>query len=125
MSSEVFYGIFDLKSLSKSAAKAKTTISEISKFPKTDRDLALVLDEKVKFEEIVAVVKKVEKKLIKEISLFDIYRNNEQLGDDKKSYAVRFVFQDESKTLKDKDVDKVMKNIRQQLENKIGAEIRS
>ena len=125
VSSEVFYGIFDLKSLSKSAAKAKTTISEISKFPKTDRDLALVLDEKVKFEEIVAVVKKVEKKLIKEISLFDIYRNNEQLGDDKKSYAVRFVFQDESKTLKDKDVDKVMKNIRQQLENKVGAEIRS
>ena len=122
---QVFYALIDIKSIAKAAAKAKTVINDIPKFPGTDRDLAVIIDEKIKFEEIVSVVRKVEKKLIKEISLFDIYRNAEQIGDSKKSYAVRFVFQDESKTLKDKDVDKVMNKIIQQLGDKIGAQIRS
>ena len=122
---QVFYALIDLKSIAKAAAKAKTVINDIPKFPGTDRDLAIIIDEKTKFEEIVSVVRKVDKKLIREIKLFDIYRNAEQIGEDKKSYAVRFIFQDESKTLKDKDVDKIMNNIIQQLGNKIGAQIRS
>jgi phenylalanyl-tRNA synthetase beta chain len=125
ISNQVFYALIDIKSVAKAAAKAKTIINDIPKFPGTDRDLAIIIDEKTKFEEIVSVVRKVEKKLITEINLFDIYRNVEQIGENKKSYAVRFIFQDESKTLKDKDVDKVMNNIIQQLESKIGAQIRS
>ena len=121
----VFYAIINIKSLAAAAAKAKLTVGDISKFPGTNRDLAIIINEKIKFDDIVGVVKKVEKKLIKELNLFDIYRNPEQIGDNMKSYAVRFVFQDSSKTLKDKEVDKVMNKIIQQLTEKLGAQIRS
>jgi len=125
ISTPVFYAIINIKSIASAAAKAKITVDDISKFPGTNRDLAIIINEKIKFEEIASVVRKVEKKLIKEVNLFDIYRNAEQIGDNMKSYAVRFVFQDVSKTLKDKEVDKVMNKIIQQLTEKLGAQIRS
>jgi len=121
----VFYAQFDLKSIVKGASKANMTTKPISKYPSTHRDLSIVLAEKRKFDEIVAVVRKTEKKLITDIELFDIYRNEEQLGQDKKSYATRFIFQDQDKTLKDKDIDKIMKSITHNLETKLEAHIRS
>lgn len=121
----VFFAEFNFKALLKAASKSQLNIKEISKYPSTDRDLSLVIADKIKFEEIVAITKKTEKKLISEISLFDIYKNEEQLGKAKKSYAIRFVFQDKSKTLKDKEVDKVMAQLIRQFEEKLGAEIRS
>ena len=84
----------------------------------------MVIDEGVSFDKIVGITKKTEKKLISEVSLFDIYKNEEQLGKGKKSYAVKFVFQDSTKTLKDKDVDKVMNKLIENFGSELGARIR-
>lgn len=122
---EVYYAVFNFTELFDCVKKAKVKIDLISKYPSTYRDLAVVMDEAVTFEQIEKVVRKSEKKLIRDIQLFDVYRSEEQLGKDKKSYALRFVFQDDNKTLKDKDMDKVMKSITQNLENQVDAHIRS
>lgn len=121
---DVFYASFEIKPIAKSAGKSSIKIEEISKYPSTSRDLALVIDDKVKFDQIVSVTQKTEKKLISDIKLFDIYKNEEQLGVGKKSYAVKFVFQDNSKTLKDKDVDKVMNKLIDNFGSELGAVIR-
>jgi len=82
---DIYYAEFDVKLLVSTVAKTNLTTKAISKYPSTTRDLALVLDEAVKFEEILAITKKTEKKLIQDISLFDIYKNEEHLGKGKKS----------------------------------------
>jgi phenylalanyl-tRNA synthetase beta chain len=86
--------------------------------------LALVVDNSVKFSDIAAIAAKSGKKLIKDINLFDVYVNEEQLGADKKSYAVSFIFEDSSKTLVDKEVDKVMQKLIQSCQSQLGATIR-
>ena len=92
-------------------AGKKTIVEEMNKYPTIRRDLALVIDESVKFDEIEAIARQQNKKLIKEINLFDVYSNPKQLGEHKKSYAVSFIFEDKTKTLKDKEIDKVMKKL--------------
>jgi len=74
--------------------------------------------------DIIRVAKSTVKKHLATINLFDVYQNEEQLGPDKKSYAVSFIFEDKTKTLKDKEVDKVMNKLIQAFEQKIGAQIR-
>lgn len=121
----VYYAEFNYKSVVKAAGKAGIQVAEISKYPSTQRDLSLVIAKEVKFEDILKTAKSTEKKLIKEISLFDVYRNEEQLGSGKKAYAVKFLFQDLSKTLKDKEIDKVMNKLIDNFKTKLGAEIRT
>ena len=104
--------------------KSKLNIKELSKFPSSRRDLALVIDENIRFEEILAIIRKAKSKILKNVSLFDIYRSKEHLGANKKSYAVRFIFEDESKTLKDKDIDKVMSHLGKTFEKELSATIR-
>lgn len=88
------------------------------------RDLALIIDKKVKFAEIELIAKKSDKTLLKQIALFDVYENEKQLGRDKKSYAVSFIFENNEKTLQDKDIDKIMEKVIVQLEEGTGALIR-
>ena len=107
------------------AINAKVSIEPISKYPSTSRDLALVLDESVKFEDVIRLTRKVEKKLISDIELFDVYTNKEQLGASKKSYAVKFTFQNHEKTLKDKEVDKIVAKLTDIFGKELGATIRS
>ena len=95
----------------------------VSKFPEVERDFALLLDEKVKFEDIKRLAFKTEKQYLKEVSIFDVYQD-EKLGDGKKSYAVSFTFQNSEKTFTDKEIDKIMNNLRIQFEQKLGAQIR-
>jgi len=121
----VYYAEFNYKSVARAAGKSSLQVADISKYPSTSRDLALVIANSVKFEDILKISNKTEKKLIKEVSLFDVYKNKEQLGADKKSYAVKFLFQDNTKTLKDKEVDKVMSALIDNFKAKLGAEIRS
>ena len=121
----VYYAEFNYKSLLKSARKNKTKTSVISKYPSSERDLSLVLERKVTFEDILRVTAKTDKKLIQETTLFDVYENAEQLGEGKKAYAVKFLFQDASKTLSDKEIDKVMNSLIKNFETKLGASIRS
>lgn len=121
---EVFYADFNWNAILKSLRKHKIDFVGLNKFPSTRRDLALVIDNSVKFEDIVIIANKAGKKLLKEINLFDVYVNEEQLGAGKKSYAVSFLFEDPTRTLKDKEVDKVMNQLIQTYESKLGALIR-
>ncbi|MEN0002526.1 MAG: phenylalanine--tRNA ligase subunit beta, partial [Bacteroidota bacterium] len=120
----VYYADFNWDNLLKAIRKHKVTYEGVSKYPSTRRDLALIVDNSIKFSDIVAIARKVGKKVIKEINLFDVYENAEQLGENKKSYAVSYLFEDPNKTLKDKEVDKVMNQLIYQYENSLGAMIR-
>ena len=120
---EVFFADFNWEEVVK-ASKNYKYVTDINKFPQSRRDLALVIDNGVKFEEIVKIAKATEKKILKKVDLFDVYINKEQLGADKKSYAVSFIFESIDKTLKDKEVDKVMQKCIQRFEQDLGATIR-
>lgn len=121
--SEVYYAELSWTSLMKETKKSKVTFSEISKFPAVKRDLALLLDKKVQFAEIEKIAAESERKLLKEVELFDVYEGK-NLPSGKKSYAVSFYLQDEGKTLNDKQIDAIMKKIRTNLEQKLGAQLR-
>ena len=97
--------------------------TEISKFPAVKRDLALLVDKKVEFAEIEKVAYSTEKKLLKEVTLFDVYEGK-NLEEGKKSYAVNFVLQDETKTLNDKQIDGIMGKLVANLQEKLGAKLR-
>ncbi|WP_430815234.1 phenylalanine--tRNA ligase subunit beta [Carboxylicivirga sp. RSCT41] len=107
----------------KKSSKKTVTYTEISKFPEVKRDLALVLNKDVKFEQVKQIAHKTEKKLLKRVSLFDVFEG-EKLGADKKSYAVSFILQDETKTLNDKQIDKIMNKMMSNYERELGALIR-
>mgnify|MGYP005666361923 CR=1 FL=1 len=121
---EVFYADFHWDVIMKALRKHKITVEEINKYPSTRRDLALVVENSVKFSDIASIAAKVGKKLLKNINLFDVYVNEQQLGANKKSYAVSFTFEDPGKTLKDKEVDKIMNQLIQQYETQLAALIR-
>ena len=101
----------------------KVFFTDISKFPAVKRDLALLIDKKVQFAEIESIAYESERKLLKEVALFDVYEGK-NLPEGKKSYAVSFYLQDENKTLTDKQIDACMKKIHANLEQKLGAQLR-
>ena len=98
-------------------------LNDIPKYPKVRRDFALLLDDNVNFSQIDDIAQKTERKLLKDVSLFDVYEGK-NLPNGKKSYAVSFILQDENKTLTDKQVDKIMGKLQHQFENQLGAELR-
>ena len=120
---EVYYADLNWKELMKAIKNAKVSYSEISKFPAVKRDLALLIDKKVQFAEIEKIAYDTEKKLLKEVSLFDVYEGK-NLEAGKKSYAVSFLLQDETQTLNDKMIDKIMSKLVKNLEDKLGAKLR-
>ena len=87
------------------------------------RDLALLLDSKTAFDEVYNLAFQTERKLLKEVDLFDVYEGD-KLPDGKKSYAVSFILQDETKTLADKQIDKIMQKLQQAFEKKLDAVLR-
>ena len=120
---EVYYADLNWKELMKAIKSVKVNYTEISKFPAVKRDLALLLDKKVQFAEIEKIAYETEKKLLKEVSLFDVYEGK-NLEAGKKSYAVSFLLQDENATLNDKQIDKIMSKLVANLENKLNAKLR-
>ncbi len=96
---------------------------EIPKFPEVRRDLALLLDKSVSFTAILELAFKTETRLLKKVSLFDVY-DGERISDDKKSYALNFILQDELKTLKDEEIDRIMNNLIRIFEEELNAKIR-
>jgi phenylalanyl-tRNA synthetase beta chain len=121
---EVFFADFNWKAIFKSLKKSKVVFQEIGKYPSVRRDLALVIDKNINFDEIAAVAYKNAKKILQDVNLFDVYENEERLGKGKKSYAVSFVFKDASKTLKDKEIEKVMNKLIKTYEHQLNAVIR-
>lgn len=120
---EVYFADLNWKELLKAVRNVKVSYYELSKFPAVKRDLALLLDKKVPFADIEKIAYETEKKLLKDVSLFDVYEGN-HLEAGKKSYAVSFLLQDENATLNDKQIDKIMSKLIANLENKLGAKLR-
>jgi phenylalanyl-tRNA synthetase beta chain len=121
--SEVYYADLNWKELMKAIRNNKVSYKEICKYPAVRRDLALLLDKNVQFGEIEKIAYETEKKLLKEVSLFDVYEGK-NLEAGKKSYAVCFMLQDENQTLNDKQIDKIMSKLIKNLEDKLGAKLR-
>jgi phenylalanyl-tRNA synthetase beta chain len=99
------------------------TYQEVSKFPEVRRDLSLVINKGVSFDQIKNVALKNESKLIKRINIFDYYEG-ENIGSDKKAYALSFILQEKNKTLTDKVIDKTMTRLMRSFEKDLGAIIR-
>lgn len=123
INTEVYFAELNWDNLMKETKKHTVTFKEISKYPSVSRDLALLLDKGILFEQIEQIAYKAEKKLLKEVSLFDVYEGK-NLPDGKKSYAVNFVLQDDEKTLTDNQIDAIMKKIQNSLEQQLGAQLR-
>ena len=101
----------------------KIKFTDIPKYPEVRRDLALLLNNATTFEEVYKIAKQTEKKLLKDINLFDVYQGK-NLPEGKKSYAVSFIIQDENKTLNDKEIEKIMSKLQTNFENQLGASLR-
>ncbi len=105
------------------SANPKLVIQEVAKFPEVRRDLSLVLDKKVTFENIRDLVMSTEKKLIKNIIAFDVYEGD-KIPAGKKAYALGFTLQNEHKTLTDEEIEKTMEHLIVAFEQQLGALIR-
>lgn len=101
----------------------KVQFKEMPKFPEVRRDLALLLDETVKYADLQLAARKSVKKLLKQLSLFDVYRG-EKIPQGKKQYALSFIFQDLEKTLTDQDVERAMEKLLSVFSNEFGASLR-
>ena len=123
ISQDVFYADLNWDNLMRAIKKNETLYHDISKFPSVSRDLALLIDKSVQFEQIEQIARQTEKKLLKSVELFDVYEGK-NLPAGKKSYAVNFILQDESKTLTDKQIDAIMTKLINNLKQKLGAELR-
>lgn len=119
----VYYAEINWDSVLQLMVMNKTKYKELAKFPSSRRDLSLLLDKEIKFEQIQEIASRADRKILKEIGLFDIYEGK-NLPEGKKSYAVSFLFQDENKTLVDKQIEKIMTKIQGELESKLGASLR-
>ncbi|WP_445715746.1 phenylalanine--tRNA ligase subunit beta [Flavobacterium sp.] len=119
---EVLYADFSWDKIQKYVS-TKIKFTDIPKYPEVRRDLALLLDENVKFEQIYTIAKQTEKGLLKDVNLFDVYQGN-NLPEGKKSYAVSFILQDNSKTLTDTQIDKIMSKLQGNFESQLGASLR-
>ena len=120
---DVFYADLNWDNLMRAIKKNETLYHDISKFPSVSRDLALLIDKSVQFEQIEQIARQTEKKLLKSVELFDVYEGK-NLPAGKKSYAVNFILQDESKTLTDKQIEAIMNKLINNLKQKLGAELR-
>lgn len=120
---EIYYAELDWAQLMKAIRNTKISYKEISKYPSVKRDLALLIDKNIQFADIEKIAYETEKKLLREVTLFDVYEGK-NLEAGKKSYAVSFLLQDETQTLADKQIDKIMSRMISNLENKLDAKLR-
>ena len=120
---EVLFADFNWDAVLELAKEQKTKYSAIPKYPSVRRDFALLLDQTVTYDEIVAIANQTERNLLKDVNLFDVYEGK-NLPEGKKSYAVSFLFQDEKKTLTDKQVDSMMNKLQKRFEKDLNAELR-
>lgn len=120
---QVLYADFDWDTIYKYAFKKEILIEEISKFPTSRRDFALLINSDVRFADLEAAAYKTDRKLLKRVSLFDVYEGK-NLPDGKKSYGMSFYFGDPHKTLTDKNIDRIMQKLQKEFEDNFGATLR-
>lgn len=119
---DVYYADFNWDLILK-IITGKIKYTEIPKYPEVRRDLALLIDEKTTYESIFNLARQTEKALLKDINLFDVYQGD-KLPEGKKSYALSFTIQDNTKTLTDAQIDKIMSKLQQTFETELGASLR-
>ena len=120
---DVYYAEINWSGVVKATKKNKIEFKHLSKYPAVSRDLAMLVDENVEFAQIEQIARQTEKKLLKSVSLFDVYQGK-NLPAGKKSYAVNFMFEDEERTLTEKQIDAMMQKLVHNLTTKLGAELR-
>jgi len=120
---EVYYAEFNWDVILEAIKKTNVIYSELPKFPEVRRDLALLIDKFVKFEQLEQLAYQSEKTLLKHVNLFDIYEGD-KLPEGKKSYALSFILQDVNATLTDAQIEKIMTKLMNTYQEKAGAEIR-
>lgn len=120
---EVFYASFDWDLVLKSIPQKGLIHKEIPKFPAVRRDLALLLDSQVSFEQLKNIALRTEKKFLRKVSVFDVYKGD-KLPEGKKSYALSFVLQDDEKTMDDKRIDSIVNKLIVNFEKETGATVR-
>ena len=123
MKQKVYVADFDWDMVIQSLQYSKIKYQELPKTFATRRDFSLLLDASTTFAELEEIALAADKRILKEVGLFDVYEGK-NLPDGKKSYAVSFIFQDAEKTLQDQQVDAVMEKIKMAYEQKLGAELR-
>ena len=123
ISAEVYFADINWTLLMKKTKKHSVSFTEISKFPAVSRDLALLVDKSVEFARIEQIAFAADRKFLKKVTLFDVYEGK-NLEAGKKSYAVNFLLQDDTKTMNDKQTDAVMAKIIASLEKQLGAKLR-
>ena len=119
----IFYINFNWNLITDLIKDKNIKYKQIPKFPEVKRDFALLVDNNISFESISKIAKKTDQKFLKNVVLFDVY-NGENLPKGKKSYAVSFTLQDETKTLTEKEIDKIMSRLENSFKDELGAELR-
>ena len=119
---EVFFADFNWALILK-LISTKIKYTEIPKYPEVRRDLALLIDQNITYDSIYNIARQTEKSLLKDINLFDVYEGK-NLPEGKKSYALSFTIQDNSKTLTDAQIDKIMGKLQNNFETELGASLR-
>jgi phenylalanyl-tRNA synthetase beta chain len=120
---DVFVADLNWDVILKAVVMNKIVYQELPKTFAVRRDFSLLLPKEARFADIAQLAKKADNKILKEVGLFDVYEGK-NLDANKKSYAVRFIFQDQEKTLQDQQIDGIMNRIRESLEKELGAELR-
>ncbi|NOQ92406.1 MAG: phenylalanine--tRNA ligase subunit beta [Flavobacteriaceae bacterium] len=120
---EVLFADFNWNNVLDNAGKKNIKVKALPKYPEVKRDLALLLDEEIKFIDLYNAAFQSEKSFLKNVDLFDVYMGD-KLPEGKKSYALSFVLQDENKTLNDKQIDKIMQKLQQTFIKQFEAELR-
>ena len=124
VNAEVYYADLVWNNILSELKDSAVKYSELPKYPEVRRDLAFLLDKNTTFAEIEKIAYESERKFLKKVSLFDVYEGK-NLEAGKKSYAVCFILQDESKTMTDNVIDGIMRKIQQNIETKLNAKLRS
>ncbi len=120
---QMLYAELNWDLLLKKTSEQEIRFEPVSKYPEVKRDFALLLGDEVSFDQVKKIAFQTERKMLKNVDLFDVYRGD-NLPDGKKSYAVSFIIQDSQKTLTDKQIDKIMKKLQQAYEQELSAELR-
>ena len=120
---EVFFANFNWDKVLQLSALNEFEVTELSKYPSVRRDLALFVDKSVQYGRLEELAYQTERKLLKEVDLFDVYEGK-GVPEGKRSYALSFILQDENSTLNDKTIDKTMNRLQQRFEREVGAELR-
>lgn len=120
---DVFYSHMEWDLIMKLIKNNTISYKELPKYPSVRRDLAILLDKSIKFAQVREIAFRSEKNVLQDVGLFDVYES-ENLGENKKSYAVSFILRDNLKTMTDKNIDKVMNNLIRAFKIELNAKIR-